>query len=56
MLKNSLLWIAVLLIVISVIARLSLAITSLAPIRAVDRRSDYDHYLVHRVDHVNAMN
>jgi hypothetical protein len=39
MLKNSLLWIAVLLIVIPVIARLSPAITSLAPIRSVDRRS-----------------
>ena len=39
-----------------VIARLSLAIVSLAPIGSVDRRTDYDHYLVHRVDHVNAMN
>jgi len=39
-----------------VIARLSLVIASLAPIGSVDRRTDYDHYLVHRIDHGSAMN
>ena len=45
-----------LLIVISVISRLSLAITPLALYISVDRRTNYDHYLVDWFGQGNAMN